>query len=316
MTTVASALLFARLATDVLSAPAAVSAPPAIVQTMQPGGSGELTVLATAATQGGSVPQGASRVPLLLLTLSTSCASDVTVSELSVRHVGLGDRKDITAVYLLEQGRRISRSATFDGDGIARLRPRQLQVQRCSSTALQVAADISRDAASSGEHGAELRASRDVVSSAAKTVLAAGNSITVATSPTSAGSVSVQFLPVNARLVRYGRRETVARVQLTANGSSDQLLRAITFTNSESARDMDLVNLTLQTSSAHVLSNTAVRMNGKQVTLQFEPSYILRRGQTVVLLLKADIRGSITRKVQFELEEESDLDASSYRSRN
>jgi hypothetical protein len=57
-------------------------------------------------------------------------------------------------------------------------------------------------------------------------------------------------------------------------------------------------------------------MKGKQVTLEFQPTYILNSSQTVVLLLKAQINGSITRKINFILEEESDLDASPYRSRN
>lgn len=316
MTTIASLLLIARLTTDYMTVPQPPKEPVRAVETLQPGGDGTLTVSASATPRVGSVPQGASRVPMLQVDLSASCEADIAVSELAVRHAGLGDPGDISGVYVLEQGRRISRSATFDGDGVARLRLRQLQVPKCESVSLQIVGDLSRTAAPAGEHGAELRMSYDVVSTAARTELTTGNQLTISTSPTAAGAVSVKFLSVNPRLIRYGRIETVARLQLTADGSSDQLLRSITLTNNESARDFDLINLSLQTSSQKVLSSTASRLNGKQVTLTFEPSYVLKRGQTVVLLLKAEVRGSVTRKVQFMLEEESDLDASVYRSRN
>ncbi len=316
MTTIASILLIARLTTDYMTVPQPPTEPVRAVETLQPGGNGTLTVSVFGSERVGSVPQGASRVPMLQADLSASCESDIVVSELAVRHVGLGDLRDISGVYVLEQGKRISRATTFDSDGIARLRLRQLQVPKCEAVSLQIVGDLSRTASPAGEHGAELRMSYDVVSTAARTELTTGNQITISTSPTTAGAISVKFLPVNPRLIRYGRVETVARLQLTADGSSDQLLRSITLTNNESARDFDLLNLTLQSSSQKVLSSAAARLNGKQVTLKFEPSYILKRGQTVVILLKAEIRGSITRKVQFMLEQESDLDASVYRSRN
>ncbi len=318
--TIATLALVARLTTDLMTVPA----PPVHVAAVVPAtgysvsGAGELTVSVSEAQPVGTIAQGASRVPLLTMDLSASCDADITVSEVRVRHVGLGSTEDITAVYLLSDIRRVSRATRFERSGaVATLRPRALTIKKCESQRLQVVADFSREAAAGAEHGAEIRLSSDVQSTAKSVTLEAGNEgLTVSTSPSNAGNITVKFLSLSSNYLRYGRIETVARVQLTADAESDHILRSITFTNDQSARDMDLINLALETTSGKKLTNSAARMRGKQVTLQFEPTYILKRSQTVVLLLKAEVRGSITRKVDFKLEEESDLDAGPYRSRN
>ncbi|HRH93782.1 MAG TPA: hypothetical protein PKV72_04610 [Candidatus Peribacteria bacterium] len=305
---VAAGIVFAAAVPSVLAADTTAN--------ITTGGAGELTIGVSDSQLTGSVPQGASRVHLLTLNLSASCDADVMVSQIDVHHIGIGAVSDIKALYLVDNNSRLSRSVAFDRSGNATLRLRSFMVKKCGAARLQLLGDFSRDAGVASEHGVELRQSAGVVSTAKQVIVEQDTSdMTFGTSPSNGGELTVKFLSVSPR-VRYGRTETVARIQLSADAKSGHILRSITLTNDESARDMDLINLTLQTSAGKTLTPVAQRMKAKKVTLQFEPSFVINSSQTVVLLLKAQINGSVTRKINFMLEEESDLDASPYRSRN
>lgn len=294
-----------------------VAIPTVSASTITTGGVGTLTVSSSEAPVIGSVPQGASRVHMMTLNLSASCDADIAVSQIDVRHVGLGAVSDITGLYLMSDTTRISRSVAFDHSGDASLRLRSFTLPKCGAARVKLLADFSRDANVASEHGVEITSSAGVASTAKEVIVEhAASDMTFATSRTNGGELTVKFLSAASRLVRYGRTETVARLQLSADAKSGHILRSITLTNDATARDMDLINLSLQTTSGKTLTVVAQRMKGKQVTLEFQPTYILNSSQTVVLLLKAQINGSITRKINFILEEESDLDASPYRSRN
>lgn len=294
-----------------------VAIPTVSASTITTGGVGTLTVSSSEAPVIGSVPQGASRVHMMTLNLSASCDADIAVSQIDVRHVGLGAVSDITGLYLMSDTTRISRSVAFDHSGDASLRLRSFTLPKCGAVRVKLLADFSRDANVASEHGVEITSSAGVISTAKEVIVEhAASDMTFATSRTNGGELTVKFLSAASRLVRYGRTETVARLQLSADAKSGHILRSITLTNDATARDMDLINLSLQTTSGKTLTVVAQRMKGKQVTLEFQPTYILNSSQTVVLLLKAQINGSITRKINFILEEESDLDASPYRSRN
>jgi hypothetical protein len=97
-------------------------------------------------------------------------------------------------------------------------------------------------------------------------------------------------------------------MQFTTDNQSAQLIKKITLKNRGDARDMNLINFTIETPSGKVLSRLQQRMDAKNVTLEFSPSYILPRSTTVVLVLKAEVKSN-NKKVDFYLEEPADLDA-------
>jgi len=280
-------------------------------------GQGELAVVMGEKQVLGSVARGATHIPFLNLNLSASCEQDITVDDLTLMHVGLGRVTDIAGVYLSDGTRRLTRAKRFDpGSREANLRfsPR-LTVPKCGAVRLYVLADIGMDADIASEHGITLARVTDIRSSAKRTVLTVGDpKERVVTTPKKEGTITVNFLPVNKRL-RYGRTETVARIQLTADAKASHLLKKIMLRNNADARDMDLVNMRLETRSGSVLTRTAFRMQGTSVTLEFSPSYILRRSETLVLLLKAEIHTSNYRKVDFFMEEPGDLEATVYQGR-
>ncbi len=279
-------------------------------------GKGELQVSLRQIDMGSSVPLGATRVPLLGLNLAASCDADVRIDEILVRHTGAGDADDFTGVMLNDATRRVSRSSTFDNDGVARLRPTAaLTVKKCSSIDLMVAVNLSAQAGVASEHGASIVGADDVKSSA-KTVriVRSQDAVRMKAVSGSTGTVTVNMLSVPGRL-RYGRTETVARLQISADAKSDHLLKKITLTNTENARDYQLMNLYLETRSGEVVSLVANHMRAKEVTLLIDPSLLLRGSQTIVLDLKAEINAGAGTKVRFIVEDRADIEATPYRSR-
>lgn len=262
----------------------------------------------------GSVPRGATRVEMAVINISASCEADIVLEEIEITHIGLGDSSDIAALYLYNGQRRVSRARTFDAHARkAQLRPTSLVIKKCDAVRLQVLVDIASDAQSASEHGVTI-AGVSALSSSAKTTtfLPVDSTERRITSPKDIGSITANFLPIKGPL-RYGHTETVARLQLTADSSNDHLLRSIVFTNLGDARDMNLLNFTLETRMGSILGPPALRMRGLQVMLTFDPTYVLERGRTVVFLLKAQINASRSRKVNFTIQEPSDLYATPYR---
>jgi hypothetical protein len=265
-------------------------------------GKGDLHISFVSSGTYGSVPRGANRIELGTFNFSASCEADIAINSIEIKHVGLGETTDISRVYLGSDFRRMSRARTFDTRSqIAELRTPSLVVPACSAVPLSVYIDLSADAAVASEHGVAFLSPASVRSSAKN--MTYSNEVsptTVRALPINAGEVSVRFLPLFGRL-RYGHTETIARIQFSADASHDYVLKKITLTNQESARDMDFTNIRLETRS------------GKSVTLEFSPSYILERSRTVVFLLRAKNNVTQYRKVDFYLEEPSDLGIALYR---
>lgn len=271
-------------------------------------GVGELTVQITNADGIGSVARGASRVPLASLEFIASCDADIAIESIDLRHTGLGATTDIHSVYLTDGLRRVTRAQRFDTKrSILTLRfSHPFTLKRCDVRRLSVMVDVSSTATVASEHSVALVPG--TIRSSAKTVTIdeRQNAPTVVTTPFQAGSISLRFLDLN-RPLRYGRRERVARLQISADAKQSHLLRKITLTNNGSARDMNLVQFTLEKSDGVNLIAPAMRMHGRTVALEFSPSFPLARGQTVVLNLVAEVRGRHSDTVQFMLEEPSDL---------
>ncbi len=277
-------------------------------------GKGELQVSIESAPLQGSLPRGASRIEMASLNFSASCDADITLEEIDVMHIGLGQTSDIVSVYLHDGYRRMSRGRQFDARSrIAQLRVTSLTVPKCGAVRVNILVDISPDATVASEHSITINAASAVTSSAKTTTLLHSDATErVITSGNTIGSVSVNFLPIRGSL-RYGRIETVARLQLTSDRNNDHLLKSVTFKNEGDARDMNLINFTLESRSGEMLSPVAQRMRGYFVTLYFDPTYILERNRTAVFLLKAQINASQSKKINFTIAEPSDVHSMIYR---
>lgn len=271
-------------------------------------GTGELTIQRTDADGVGSVPKGATRVPVAVLTLIASCDADISLESMELRHAGLGSTADIQSVYLSDDSRRLTRAQRFGSKGtivnVRFLRP--FVIHRCDAQKLVVHLDISRSADIAGEHRIEIVSGGVLSSAKVVTIDERASDQTVVTTPFQVGSLSVRFLPTQ-RPLQYGRRQTVARLQITTDAKQSHLLTKILLTNNGSARDMNLLRFTVEKSDGVNLIAPATRMHGRTVVLEFSPSFPISRGQTVVFSLVADVRTRYSDTVDFALEEPSDL---------
>ena len=278
------------------------------------GGKGDLQISIESAPLLGSVARGASRIQLAELNVSASCDEDIKIDSIEVTHTGLGLAADISGVYIHDGLRRISRARKFDTRSRkATLRVTSFTVRKCEAVRLNVLVDIASDATVASEHGITIDSAAAVTSSAKTTTLLRSDSTErIITSPKDEGSITVNFLPIKGPL-RYGRMETVARLQLTSDSKHSHLLKSVTFKNLGDARDMNLINFTLQNRKGDILSPVAQRMRGLFVQLEFDPTVILERGTTAVFLLKAQINASQSKTINFTIEEPSDLHSTLYR---
>ncbi|MDD5041303.1 MAG: hypothetical protein PHX87_03460 [Candidatus Peribacteraceae bacterium] len=255
-----------------------------------------------------SVPPGAQRVTMLALQLSASCSGDIAVHSVTVTHGGMGAIRDISSVYAMSGGRRISRGRALssrDGSVMLTFRP-ALTVPACGSRDIAVMADFSTDAAAAGEHRISLLTSGDIDAGEATVTLTGTANVPLRTTAgAEQGSVTVEFLPLLQR-ISYGDRRTVARLRLTSEGAYDQAMDAITLTNDGSACDGDLQHLTLETSRGQILARLA-SLQGHLAPFVLATPFALERGQVFLLTVRADVRAGRRRTIGFTLEEPGDL---------
>ena len=254
-----------------------------------------------------AIPQGAQRVAVLNLRLQASCTAPVTISSLSITHSGLGAASDILRIYAFDGTIRRSRSVSVSSKDAMTLRLQNVTVPVCGTVTLIVDADFSRTAQSGGEHRFDLKA---LDANATVTIghIGASRSSQSVTPSANQATVTAEFRPVITD-VSYGADKIVARLILTGGKDADQRVLSVTFTNDGSARNADLQNLYLETNGHARLTPSVAHMDGRTVTLMFDPPLLLSRNQSIFVQLRADVRASRTHTIQWLIEEPSDIQA-------
>ncbi len=253
----------------------------------------------------GIVPQGALRVPLLTVRLKAGCSSAVQVTSLQFKHEGKGATSDFLRVYVMTGERRLSNGQSVPRKQDIRLRMRGVEIPRCGYTDVSLYGDLSPSAISMAEHRFRfIGATTDGALDGTSTSQASPLKVTPhSTSP----SVTVSFLTVHTTMT-YGEGRTVARILLTGAGSATQEISAITFTNDGSAANSDLQNIFLETADRSPISTVSEHMDGRTVRIVFHTPMELRRNQSLLLQLRADVRASRTHTIQWTIEEPSDIE--------
>lgn len=274
-----------------------------------------LSVRISGSDAGVSAPRGSQSVPLAIASFTASCDASVSIRSITVTHVGMGDRRDVTAVYALMDGRRKSRVAPFSDAGHATLRfLSPLIVPACGSVRLSLSATFSISAAVGGEHRLMFVGPGDIDAPGVSISLVQDSSTAVRTLSSSVGQLSVEVLPPLVR-VSYGDHRSVARLRLTVDPSSDQLLHAITLTNDGSARDADLLHLSLERVTGERVTDVLPSLDGRQARLTLSPSLRLARGSVVLLEVTADVRVGYRRNIRLILDEPADVETTTVRGR-
>jgi hypothetical protein len=258
------------------------------------------------------VPQGAQRVPLAKVEVTAPCTENVTVSSLTFKRTGLGASSDFQRVYVMQAAVRKSRGIMLRSkESSTRVPLRSVSITKCNSAHLTVYADMSATADAGGQHSFEVTQVETSLGNAAITLAGSTNkknALQITPSSSSDASVSAEFRPVLGD-ISYGQNVVVARLLLKNTGNSDLAVSSITFTNEGSASDKDLQNFLLETPRVKTLSKILPQMDGKSVTMTLDPAFILGRGDEKLLQLRADVRASRRKTIEWSIEEPSDIQA-------
>jgi len=256
-----------------------------------------------------SVQPGTQRVPMLTLRLTASCTEDVSLESVRAHRRGMGSSSDILALYVMQGSRRLVDGRQLSRSGFADLHLRDFTIPACGTEEFLLFADFAQDAAVAGEHWLTVEGAGDIVAAGAEVTLirsgvpekqrTAGGRVR--------GTIAVEYLHL-LQTVRYGEDRTVSRIRLTADGQEDHLIHAITFTNEGSARDADLQGVFLRAGRNRRISAIAEQLDGERVRLTLDPPLPLRKNQTKLFELQADVRAGRRRTLQFIIEEPSDIE--------
>lgn len=278
------------------------------MQSISEAGSGTLTVTIVEAL-GGAVARGAQRVPMLTAAFTASCDADISIDSIVLQRKGLGTRTDIVAVYAMQGTKRMSDARTFASrDENVRLRFTDFSIPACNGAEVSFFADFSADASPAGEHRFEVQGAKDIESSAHIVQLRQNAKPQVRrTVGKSVGMISFEILPL-LQTVRYGSSQVIARFRMTATSGDDHDLAAITLTNQGSARNGNVQNIFVQ-SGRYTLSSIVSQLEGDHVRLVFDPPVRLKRNDTRVFELRADVRAGRSKTLRFILEAPGDIEA-------
>lgn len=259
-------------------------------------------------TDSGSFPRGAQRIEMMSMTLKAQCGSDIPITSITLTHQGLGALSDIENVYLMEGNRRVSGTHTFNSrEPTLRIPLRGFEIPDCESREVRVMIDSSPDAAAGAEHALAVASSNDIETPSAEVSLLSASVKPRRSTPASIGTIDVEYLDLRGP-VRFGSNRMVGRFQLTADKEGDHTIVAITFTNTGKATDRDLQNLVLENNRGQKMSVKAESLDGDKVRLMLDPSLRLGKNEMKTLVLKADIRASRKKTIQFVIEEPSDIE--------
>ena len=271
-----------------------------------------LTVRAIPDTSVRSVPRGGQRIPMLTLEFTNDRSPLLSVHSVRLHHEGLGSVKDIKSVYALFGNTRVSKATTvFTSDGEVRVSfTPSIKLVKGQSRTVTIALDFSADAAAGSEHRLVLRTPEDIDAGGTRVdLLSEKSSISrIRAVPPVRGVIAVEYLKL-PRPVQYGPNQTVARIRLTADRVDDHWLREITLTNDGKARNGDLQNLILQSSRGVPLAPTVASLTNDTVTFGLDTPVMLRKNDSIVLVVKADVLASRTRTIRLIVEEPADLRA-------
>ncbi len=270
-----------------------------------PTAGGLMVSLASDTPASTTIPRGAAGVPMLAFELSASGGA-ATVSSLVLKRYGAGAPGDITAVYLYEDGSRLTdgRSITAATNEVT-FSGLNLSLADGGKKKLWAKADIATTAGAA-VHGFQV---------AAATKVGAGGSTVNGSFPVSGNQMSVA--QATAGTITISRSGTIANPTVgqkdveigrftLAVGTEAATLKNLTLTLEGSIRTSDISNFTLWQSSTK-LATTASITGRNLVVFNLDSGYSMPDGTTRVFSVRADLTGDANRTVGLRLSESADL---------
>ncbi len=274
-------------------------------------GNGTLEVSASANSPvGDTVPKGAVGVVMNSVDL-TATGDDVILENLTVLHEGFGDSADLSGVYGVVNGERVTRKRALDSSTTtATIRFQQPLVIRAGNTVtLDIAADLTSIASTASEHSLTVELPSDFFGNAREVT---GNfpirGGTFRVAAVSSGIMSVTYRSVTPTKVKVGDTNAkVGKFELDIDSTEDQTIYSMTIENDGTTGDGDITNLKIQRSDGTILTNTVAQTVGDFATFVFDPPFTILEGDQVTLDIVADIVDGAAKNVKMAFDESSDI---------
>lgn len=268
----------------------------------------ELSVRALPSSLEG-IPRGAIRVKILPLKLRASCSGGVKVKSIRVKNVGLGDSSDIKGVYVMNNDRRITRSATFSsGDQSVIFRMKNARIPACKSVQLDVTVDFRHGTTVGSRFAVKIESADDIIATAGEIsgdFPMRSREPAPKVTPEPVGTAVVEFLPTGGTIVAV-RNELLAKFTIKAQGNTHQIIHSIALTNKGSAKGNDLRNMYLTHSRGRALTPVVEKLDKDKAVFKFSRPFFLRKGKKMLFRMRGRAY-STSKTVEFGLEEPPDL---------
>ncbi len=277
-----------------------------------PQGNGTLEISVSSKNPSGdTVPMGANQVTMLSLDLTASCDDSVTVESITVLHEGFGAKSDITGVYAMADGGRVSRERSISStDQTATIRfITPLVVPACKTTTVDLVADFNTGITAGAEHNLAVELASDFLSNA-KGVTGSfplrGGSFKVGA--VTSGVLTLTYRSVTPSQVEVGDKgKVIGRFEVSTNSVEDQTIYTMTIHQNGTVGDGDVSNIKIRRTDGTVLTNVVPQFNNKFATLTFNPPFVVLEGDKLTLEVVADVVGGAAKTVVTDFDETSDI---------
>ncbi len=270
-------------------------------------GSGLSVAVSNRTPASATIPTGAAIVAFTTVNLTASNDGPVTIDDLTLTRIGVGDENELGKVYLYEGMTEVEDGENISNDNVAEFNNVDYVVPAGETKALTVRANVTgTDAGAIGNHGFSIDEASDIVTNGASvsgSFPVTGNLMSLST--VQAGSLTFNFNSVNNSVKVGEEQKEMSEFSLKAADKEDVALQQATLTNEGSADMTNLENLKLYVDGEVVTELDSA--NTDAVTLAFDEPYIIEQGETETFTLKADIVGGATENVKFELDGLGDI---------
>ncbi len=270
-------------------------------------GSGLSVAVSNRTPASATIPTGAAIVAFTTVNLTASNDGPVTIDDLTLTRIGVGDENELGKVYLYEGMTEVEDGENISNDNVAEFNNVDYVVPAGETKALTVRANVTgTDAGAIGNHGFSIDEASDIVTNGASvsgSFPVTGNLMSLST--VQAGSLTFDFDSVNNSVKVGEEQKEMSEFSLKAGDQEDVALQQATLTNEGSADMTNLENLKLYVDGEVVTELDSA--NTDAVTLAFDEPYIIEQGETETFTLKADVVGGATENVKFELDGLGDI---------
>jgi len=247
--------------------------------------------LAPTTPASGVAPLGATGIKMLSVNFTAPASGPVTITDLIVHRVGVGNSSDFNNVYLYDgTSRLVSGRSVNSASNNAEFHNLSIVVAAGTTKTIDVVADIYTAATPGDVNSFQLVSASSVGSNAAVvgTFPINGNNFSIAGASEGTVTITNQGSALNSAPKVGDLQADVAKFSLQASSAEDLTVRRITIYNGGSINQSNLANFNLYAGGSVIA--TAPTMDSKgYLTFVLANPYVITRGNTITFDVYGDI---------------------------